>query len=153
MDIDAVSDFRASPLLFIVAPLAIAALGVLAAEPAGGDRIRSSLSTLSAVTNSDAALETLSVAGATLEPAFAPSRNAYRLRVPGDTASVAITPRLSDPAAYLSVDAVAAADGATTALPVAAGLHRVKLLVTAADHTTTRTIVLSVTRPDQALAR
>ena len=146
MNVDTASQGRPSPLTLAACVLATAVLAAIGMRPPADDRIPTGVSTLAAVTNSDAALSTLDIAGGSLEPVFAANVNRYTLRVAPDVTSVAITPTLSDPAGYVRVDAAASGDGATTAVALAPDRKRVELTVTAADHTTARTIVLSIAR-------
>jgi len=106
-----------------------------------------------ALPSTDADLGALSLAGASLDPAFAAGTTSYTALVGNATTSVTVTPTVADATATVTVDGVAATSGAASdaiALPV--GTTVITTVVTAQDGTTTKTYTVTVTRPPSSVS-
>jgi uncharacterized repeat protein (TIGR01451 family) len=100
---------------------------------------------------SDASLSTLSLAAGALtpalSPAFSPSQFNYSASVSNPTASLTITPTVSDSNASVKVNGLAQPSGtASGAIPLNVGANTVTVLVTAQDGTTSASYTITVTR-------
>lgn len=101
---------------------------------------------------SDASLTGLQVngGGAALSPAFSPQVTAYTTTVTPQTSSVSVTASVYDLAASVHVNGTAVASGVPSpSIPLAVGDTAIHVTVTAADGTTTRDYMITVTRPPQ----
>ena len=101
----------------------------------------------------DAALRRLSVSVGTLDPAFASGTTSYTVRVANATASVTLTEETSNAGAsvsFLDANDQALADADTTLaghqVNLSTGENTIRLRVTSADTSTTRTYSIVVTR-------
>jgi hypothetical protein len=94
-----------------------------------------------------AELDSLTVSGATLAPAFARTTTGYTSSVDNATTAVTVTAVLTDPTASIVVAGENVASGAASA-PIAlrVGTTTVTAVVTAQDGTTSKTYTVSVTR-------
>lgn len=90
-------------------------------------------------TNAD--LASLSFAGGTLTPAFAPATTSYASDVSNATSSITLTPVVAEAHASFTVNGAA-----STPLPLTVGTNPLAILVTAQDGVTTKTYTLTVTR-------
>jgi len=96
----------------------------------------------------DATLSALAMSSGSLVPAFAPATFAYTDDVQPCTATIRVTPTLSDPAASAKVNGVATASGTpSTPIPLIFGANAITVQVTAQDTVTTQTYGITVNRP------
>jgi hypothetical protein len=89
----------------------------------------------------DASLSSLSVTGATLDPAFSPAVTNYTATVPFGSSSVDVSATTNDANASFTING---STNATVALAV--GDNTISIVVTAENGTTTRTYTIVVTR-------
>ena len=75
-------------------------------------------------------------------PAFAAATLSYTATMPYTVTSLTVTPTVSDTNATVMIDGVSA----TTPVSLSVGVNRIMVQVTAADGTTTKTYLISVTR-------
>lgn len=95
--------------------------------------------------SSEARLASLEISGATLSPAFSPNQPSYTAIVNGGVASVAIRPAAQDPAATITVNGQAPADGAAT-VALAYGSNAIGIRVVAPDRSLVRDYSLVIAR-------
>ena len=89
----------------------------------------------------DASFSTLSVTGATIDPAFSPSVTSYTATVPQSSSSVDVSATANDSNATFTIN------GSTNAtVPLAVGDNTITIVVTAEDGTTSQTYTVVVTR-------
>ncbi len=94
----------------------------------------------------DASLESLSISGATLNPAFKPSVFSYTASVPNGTDSVVVSATTSAAGASFTING-----GSNTTVALVVGDNTITIVVTAVDGTTTRTYTIDVARASMAM--
>jgi len=109
----------------------------------GGDAAAPAPPTLS----SDASLSSLSVTGATLDPAFGSAVTSYAASVPNSTTSLDITAATSDSNANFTTNG-----GSSAMVALSVGDNTITIVVTAENGSTTTTYTITVTRDAPALA-
>ena len=124
---------RANFATYRVAGFAICSLLMFSCDPSGGGG--------GGGCTTDASLSSLSVSGATLDPAFSPEVTSYTATVPNSTDSVVVSATTSNVNANFTING---GTNATVALVV--GFNSISIVVTAANGTTTRTYTIVVTR-------
>ncbi|MBB3058876.1 cadherin-like beta sandwich domain-containing protein, partial [Mucilaginibacter gotjawali] len=99
------------------------------------------------VTPPSSALANLAVSTGALSPAFATATTGYAVSVPYATQQIAITPTAVDGNATVTVNGAAVAYGSTSA-PIAlqVGANTISIVVTASDHSSTKTYTITVNR-------
>ena len=89
----------------------------------------------------DASFSSLSVTGATIDPAFSPSVTSYTATVPQSSSSVDVSATTNDGNATFTING-----GTNATVPLAVGDNTITIVVTAEDGTTSRTYIVVVTR-------
>ena len=103
--------------------------------------------TVTRALSANANLSNLVLSVGTLTPGFAGATTAYTATVPNATASITVTPTVSDGAASVKVNGTAVTSGnASGPISLAVGANTINTVVTAPDGTTTKTYALVVTR-------
>ncbi|WP_416356551.1 putative Ig domain-containing protein [Aureimonas phyllosphaerae] len=97
--------------------------------------------------SADASLASLGVSTGVLSPAFAPGTTNYAVSVPNEVATLRLSPSPTDASATVTVNGAPIAPVA-----LAVGTNTLTVLVTAADGTTTRSYVVTVTRAGSSIA-
>jgi len=105
----------------------------------------STVSVLSPV-SFDADLSSLTLATATLSPAFGADTTAYEAAVPYSTSAIDLTATTADAGATLAVGAQGATSGSAVHTPLSVGPNPVTVAVTAPDGTTVKTTTVTITR-------
>ncbi len=124
---------RANFATYRVAGFAICSLLMFSCDPGGGGG--------GGGCTTDASLSSLSVSGATLDPAFNQEVTSYTATVPNSTDSVVVSATTSNVNANFTING---GTNATVALVV--GDNTITIVVTAENGTTTRTYTIVVTR-------
>ena len=96
----------------------------------------------------DASLSSLSVSGATLDPAFSPSVTSYTATVPFSTNSVDVSATTSDSNASFTING---SNSSPATIPLAVGDNTVSIRVTTEGGSTTDTYTIVVTRASFAI--
>ena len=100
-----------------------------------------------AMPSSESSLSDLTIAGATLSPAFDSATEAYSVSVANDVDSTTVTPTATDSNATITVNGDSVASGAASQpIALAEGDNTITVVVTAEDGSTTSTYVISVNR-------
>jgi hypothetical protein len=103
--------------------------------------------TRAAPSPSNADLASLTTSVGALAPGFASGTTNYTASVPNTTASITVTPTVSDSGATVKVNGVTVISGsASGALPLSVGANVISTVVTAQNGTTTKTYAITVTR-------
>ncbi len=124
---------------------AAGAVDVTVTTPGGSDASRAAY--IYEAASSDSFLTNLAVSSGTLSPAFASGTTGYALSVANGVSSLVVTPTVSQASATVTVDGATVASGvASDPVSLDPGANTVIVTVTAADRTTTRSYVLTVTR-------
>jgi hypothetical protein len=100
--------------------------------------------TLTQANRNDATLSALTESAGALT-GFSPATLAYAFNVPFQTAAYKVTATTSDALATLTVNGSSTPSGQAVTVPLSVGANTVTLVVTAADHTATKTYVLTIT--------
>lgn len=121
---------------------------VVTAEDGASTRTYTVLVTrAAAAASNDAALAGLAVSAGALSPAFDSSVSAYTVAVTHGTTSLTLTPVAHEPQATIRVEgSVVASGSASAALALAVGDNTLRVVVTAADGSTTGTTTVVATR-------
>jgi len=113
----------------------------------GTTRMPYSINITRAALSANASLANLTISSGSLAPVFASGTTSYTASVSNSTASVTVTPTLSDPTATVTVNGASTASGSASAsIPLAVGANTITTIVTAQDGTTTKTYTIVVTR-------
>ena len=100
-----------------------------------------------AMPSSESSLSGLTIAGATLSPAFDSATETYSVSVANDVDSISFTPTATDTNATITVNVDVVASGtASQPIALAEGDNTITVVVTAEDGATTSTYVISVNR-------
>ncbi len=103
-------------------------------------------------TTLDGTLSSLALSVGTLAPAFSPAVYSYSASVGSEVTSITLTPALSDSNASLTVNGAALASGGTSqAIPLVYGDNTIRIVVTAADLSSTLTHTVVVRRAAPAV--
>lgn len=103
--------------------------------------------------STDATLQSLALSSGALNPAFTSGEMTYTASVPNTTASVKVTPKVTDARATITVNGVTVTSGdASDSIPLDVGKNTLTTVVTAEDGTTTKTYTVEVTRARSANA-
>jgi gliding motility-associated-like protein len=97
--------------------------------------------------STNAGLDGLVLSDGILTPVFATGTPGYTASVPNATATITLTPTVSDATASVKVNGVTVVSGAASgAIPLVAGPNSITTVVTAQDGTTTQTYTITITR-------
>ena len=100
-----------------------------------------------------ATLASLLLDSGSLSPIFDSATAGYTVSVPNSTASITLSPGLTDPAASVTVNSVSVASGsASAAIPLNSGSNVIILTVTSSDATSFMTYTVTVTRASSSNA-
>lgn len=105
-----------------------------------------------AVGSTDASLSGLTLSQGVLSPAFASGTTSYTASVANAVTSLNVTPTTNDGMATLTVNGVARASGAATAVPLSVGVNTITVVITASDGVSTSTYTVTVTRAPSAVS-
>lgn len=98
-------------------------------------------------TTMDGNLSSLSLSSGSLSPAFIPTVYGYHAAVGAEVSSITLTPTLSSSQAAVAVNGAPVVSGSASSLvPLVYGDNTIQIVVTAADHLSTVTYVVLVTR-------
>lgn len=101
--------------------------------------------------SADATLASLVPSAGALNPAFNPAMTGYDVTVDNATDGITLTPTAAEANATITVDGQTVASGsASPQIALAIGTTAIPVVVTAADGTTTRTYIVTVTRTASA---
>jgi len=105
------------------------------------------------VRSTNANLVSLAISSGSLSPDFAGGNTNYTASVDYDTASVTVTPTVSDATATVAVNGTAVTSGtASTAISLNVGPNTINVLVAAEDPATTKLYTITVTRAQETVA-
>jgi len=141
----AVAQGAASQVIPLIVGSNAIAVAVTAAD---GTTIKTYTITVTRALPNNANLTNLSLNSGTLNPVFASGTTAYTALVSNATASLTLTPTVSDIHASVKVNGVSVASGSASAsIPLIVGVNNITTIVTAQDGSTTKTYTVAVTRP------
>jgi len=96
----------------------------------------------------NANLSALAISAGQLSPGFSNGKSGYFATVAPTNSTVTVTPTTAAATSSVTVNGIAVASGtASGPIPLAVGSNTVKIVVTALDGVTTKTFILTVTRP------
>jgi len=125
----------------------------MAGNPVGGGFHSAPVYTVQPATGGSGAINALALSVGTLYPVFDPATLVYHASVPNGTASIDITPTLTDPASSVTINSVMAASGSPLTVSLAPGDNVLPIIVTAQDASTTEyDLTVTVINPMPAIS-